>query len=74
MLPLIRVKEQVFQAFDVGAFHYLLKPVEKEKLLSVMERAFAEVEKAGARCHETTAFCHERFADLLADRFSVMLH
>ncbi|MDE7275996.1 MAG: LytTR family DNA-binding domain-containing protein [Lachnospiraceae bacterium] len=43
------VKEQVFQAFDVGAFHYLLKPVEKEKLLSVMERAFAEVEKAGVK-------------------------
>ncbi len=43
------VKEQVFQAFDVGAFHYLFKPVEKEKLLSVMERAFAEVEKAGAK-------------------------
>ncbi|MBD5458822.1 MAG: response regulator transcription factor [Lachnospiraceae bacterium] len=43
------VKEQVFQAFDVGAFHYLLKPVEKEKLLSVMTRAVAEVEKAGAK-------------------------
>lgn len=43
------VKEQVFQAFDVGAFHYLLKPVEKEKLLSVMERAMAEVEKTKAR-------------------------
>ncbi len=39
------IKEQVFQAFDVGAFHYLLKPVEKEKLLSVMERAIAEAEK-----------------------------
>lgn len=39
------IKEQVFQAFDVGAFHYLLKPVEKEKLLSVMARAIAEVEK-----------------------------
>ena len=43
------IKEQVFQAFDVGAFHYLLKPVEKEKLLSVMERAIAEVEKAKNR-------------------------
>ncbi len=43
------VKEQVFQAFDVGAFHYLLKPVEKEKLISVMTRAIAEVEKAKAR-------------------------
>lgn len=43
------VREQVFQAFDVGAFHYLLKPVEKEKLLSVMARAAAEVEKNGAK-------------------------
>lgn len=43
------VKEQVFSAFDVGAFHYLLKPVEKKKLLEVMERAVAEVEKTSAR-------------------------
>ncbi|MCM1040752.1 MAG: LytTR family DNA-binding domain-containing protein [Ruminococcus sp.] len=43
------VKEQVFEAFDVGAFHYLLKPVEKEKLLAVMERAVAEAEKTKAR-------------------------
>lgn len=42
-------KEQVFQAFDVGAFHYLLKPLQKEKLLSVMARAAAEVEKASAK-------------------------
>lgn len=42
-------KEQVFQAFDVGAFHYLLKPLKKEKLLSVMERAAAEVEKTNAK-------------------------
>lgn len=39
------VKEQVFQAFDVGAFHYLLKPVEKEKLISVVAKAIAEAEK-----------------------------
>lgn len=43
------MKEQVFQAFDVGAFHYLLKPVEEEKLLSVMERAVSEVEKTKNR-------------------------
>lgn len=43
------VKEQVFDAFDVGAFHYLLKPVEKKRLLEVMERAFAEIEKTSAR-------------------------
>lgn len=39
------VKEQVFHAFDVGAFHYLLKPIKKEKLLSVIKRAIAEAEK-----------------------------
>ncbi|MDE7022269.1 MAG: LytTR family DNA-binding domain-containing protein [Lachnospiraceae bacterium] len=43
------VREQVFQAFDVGAFHYLLKPVEKEKLISVVARAIAEVEKTNAK-------------------------
>ena len=43
------MKEQVFRAFDVGAFHYLLKPVEEAKLLSVMKRAVAEVEKIRPR-------------------------
>lgn len=39
------IKEQVFQAFDVGAFHYLMKPVDQEKLKSVLDRAAKEVEK-----------------------------
>lgn len=39
------IKEQVFQAFDVGAFHYLMKPVDQGKLKSVLERAVKEVEK-----------------------------
>lgn len=39
------IKEQVFQAFDVGAFHYLVKPVDEEKLKGVLERAVKEVEK-----------------------------
>lgn len=42
-------KEQVFSAFDVGAFHYLLKPVEKKKLLEVVGRAVLEAEKTNAR-------------------------
>lgn len=43
------IKEQVFQAFDVGAFHYLVKPVDEEKLKDVLNRAVREVEKrAGA--------------------------
>lgn len=43
------VKAQVFHAFDVGAFHYLVKPVKKEKLLSVMKHAVSEVEKRNTK-------------------------
>ncbi len=39
------VKEQVFEAFDVGAFHYLMKPVDQEKMVDVLRRAAQEVEK-----------------------------
>lgn len=39
------VKEYVFDAFDVSAFHYLLKPVEEEKFAGVLERAVQEVEQ-----------------------------
>ena len=39
------IKGQVFQAFDVGAFHYQMKPVDQEKLKSVLNRAVKEVEK-----------------------------
>lgn len=42
------VKEQVFQAFDVGAFHYLMKPVDQDKITSVLKRAAKEVEKRQA--------------------------
>ncbi|MBD5516390.1 MAG: response regulator transcription factor [Lachnospiraceae bacterium] len=42
------VKEQVFQAFDVGAFHYLMKPVDHNKMTDVLKRAAQEVEKRQA--------------------------
>lgn len=42
------VKEQVFQAFDVGAFHYLMKPVDEEKLTDVLTRAIQEINKRKA--------------------------
>lgn len=40
-----RVKEQVFEAFDVGAFHYLMKPVDEAKLTDVLARAIQEADK-----------------------------
>lgn len=39
------VKEQVFEAFDVGAFHYLMKPVNEAKLTAVLARAVQEADK-----------------------------
>lgn len=40
------LEDFVFQAFDVGAFHYLVKPFEDKKFEEVLSRA---VEQAGAR-------------------------
>ena len=33
------IEEYVFQAFDVGAFHYLVKPFEQEKFAEVNQKA-----------------------------------
>lgn len=47
-------EDYVFQAFDVGAFHYLVKPLEDEKLGEVLEKAVSQykeraLESMGAR-------------------------
>lgn len=39
------IKEYVFDAFDVAAFHYLLKPIEENKFMEVFDRAVNEAEK-----------------------------
>ena len=39
------VKEYVFDAFDVVAFHYLIKPIEENKFWEVCDRAVLEVTK-----------------------------
>lgn len=36
------VEEYVFQAFDVGAFHYIVKPIDDEKFTEVLCRAAKE--------------------------------
>lgn len=38
-------KQYVFEAFDVEAYHYLLKPVEKAKFMEVLDRAVKECQK-----------------------------
>ncbi len=42
---LTAVEEYVFQAFDVEALHYLLKPLKKEKFFQVMELAVKKAEE-----------------------------
>ena len=42
-------KERVFDAFDVGAFHYLLKPLDPERFARVFSRALAEIRKRKRR-------------------------
>lgn len=38
-------KEYVFEAFDVEAYHYLLKPVEEKKLFSVLSKIKTKLEQ-----------------------------
>lgn len=38
------LEDYVFQAFDVGAFHYLVKPYEDEKLAEVCKKAIEQCE------------------------------
>lgn len=36
------VRDYVFNAFDVGAFHYIVKPFSEEKVVCILKRAVAE--------------------------------
>ena len=47
------IREYVFEAFDVAAFHYLLKPIEEEKFREVFRRAGRELEKRKSKRRET---------------------
>ena len=37
------LREYVFEGYDVGAFHYLLKPIDEQKFTEVMERAICQI-------------------------------
>ena len=38
------VEEYVFQAFDVGAFHYIVKPINEAKFMDVLRKAVDELD------------------------------
>ena len=39
------LEEQVFNAFDVGAFNYIVKPFGKERLKEIIKKAIAQTEE-----------------------------
>lgn len=39
------IKEYVFEGYDVGAFHYLLKPVDEQKFREVMDKAITQIRR-----------------------------
>lgn len=41
------IEDYVFQAFDVDAFHYLVKPFSDEKFSEVLQKAAEKIEKPG---------------------------
>ena len=43
------LEEYVFKAFDVGAFNYLLKPLDKVKLLEVLNKAVKHADETGKK-------------------------
>ncbi len=54
------VKEYVFDAFDVGAFHYLLKPVGEEKFAEVFANALREIRQRQPGRKEPALFLKTR--------------
>lgn len=53
------LEEYVFQAFDVGAFHYLVKPFSDEKFTSVFQKAAKQYKELEEK--DKTVEDHERY-------------
>lgn len=65
------IKEYVFDAFDVAAFHYLLKPIQEKKFTMVLERAISEVEKR-KQYNREQFFIKTRTRNLTLDQSSIL--
>lgn len=50
------LREYVFEAFDVAAFHYLLKPVDEKKFIEILDRAVKEAGKRKESGQEQLVF------------------
>lgn len=65
------IKDYVFEAFDVSAFHYLLKPVEEIKFAKVFARAAAEAERRKEQ-EEEPFFIKSKGRNIILNRKEVL--
>lgn len=73
-IPIIFItalKEYVFEAFDVAAFHYLLKPIEPEKLGEVYQRAAKSVRQSRQKASGQLVI-HTRENTIAVDREEIL--
>lgn len=58
------VEDYVFQAFDVGAFHYLVKPFTEEKFMEVLHNSAEQYiyqQKSGSVCKKRNTRYYNHF-------------
>jgi len=65
------LKEYVFEAFDVSAFHYLLKPVSEERFAAVFDRALEEAEKK-AKLREEQIFFRTKSRNIIIRKRDIL--
>lgn len=65
------VKEYVFDAFDVAAFHYLIKPIDEQKFADVFKRAVLEVGKKKQQANEQL-FVKTRYRNITLEQNDVL--
>lgn len=63
------IREYVFEAFDVAAFHYLLKPIEESRFTEVFGRA---VKEAGKRKEQEQLFIKTRNRNITLDMKEIL--
>lgn len=65
------IRDYVFEAFDVAAFHYLLKPLDEKKFQEVLNRAVKEAEKR-KDCGQTQLFIKTRNRNITLNQTDIM--
>lgn len=57
------LEEYVYEAFDVGAFHYLVKPLDRGKFYEVLSKAVTQCQNRRRECTNAVAGCRNAAAE-----------